>query len=254
MKTPIVVIGIGNLGKTFAQAFLRMGHPVYPVLRDMDPGEVAREVPEPALVLVAVREEHLHGILSSLPATWRDRVALVQNELLPRDWQAHDLPEPTVAVVWFERRKHLPPTPYYPNPVYGPHADILLEAMDEIEMETVHVTDPDDLLFEMVRKNLYIVAKNIVGLAAEGTVGEVWAEHRELFEQVAGEVLDVQEWLAGEALPRERLMAQLDHDITQLPDKSTKGSSAPIRLRRMIAHADEAGLAVPRLREIAATL
>ena len=49
-------------------------------------------------------------------------------------------------------------------------------------------------------------------------------------------------------------MAQLDHDITQLPDKSTKGSSAPIRLRRMIAHADEAGLAVPRLREIAATL
>ena len=129
------MIGIGNLGKTFAQAFLRMGHPVYPVLRNMDPGEVPREVPEPAHVRVAVRAEHLHGILGSLPATWRDRIALVQNELLPRDWQAHDLPEPTVAVVWFERRKHLPPTPYY-EPVYGPHADILLDRWPN-EMESV---------------------------------------------------------------------------------------------------------------------
>lgn len=254
MKNPIVVIGIGNLGKTFAQAFLRMGHPVYPVLRDTDPADVAARVQDPALVLVAVREEDLDGVLSTLPGGWRDRVALVQNELVPRDWQAHDLPEPTVAVVWFERRKYLPPTPYYPNPVYGPHADILLEAMDVIEMESVHVTDPDDLLFEMVRKNLYIVSKNIVGLAAEGTVGEVWSEQRDLFEGIAREVLDIEEWLVGEALPRERLIAQLDHDITGLPDKATKGSSAPIRLRRMIAHADEAGLDVPRLREIAATL
>ena len=86
------------------------------------------------------------------------------------------------------------------------------------------MTDPDDLLFEMVRKNLYIVAKNIVGLAVEARLA-VWAEHRELFEQVAEEVLDVQSGLPGSRCPR-AANGPADHDITELPDKEHEGSSA----------------------------
>lgn len=253
MKQPVIIIGMGNMGQSFARGLLKSGYPVYPVLRETDPAEVAALVPDPALVLVAVREDGLDGVLSELPAAWRDRVGLLQNELLPSDWQTHDLPQPTVAVVWFERRKNLPPTPYYPNPVYGPHADILLDALNALEMPTKPIESMDELLFEMVRKNVYILAKNIVGLAAEGTIGEVWSEHRDLFEAAANDVIDIQEALAGQMLPRERLIAQLGHDIEELPDKSTKGSAAPERLRRAIQQADDAGLAVPALRRIQAS-
>ncbi len=253
MKQPIVIIGIGNMGKSFAQAFLSLGHPVYPVLRRTDPAAVAEAVPDPALVLVAVREEGLPGVLASLPDAWRGSVALLQNELLPRDWQQHDLTDPSIAIVWFERRKNMPPTPYYDNPVYGPQADLLAEAFEALEMPVQRIETDDELLFELVRKNVYIIARNVMGLAAEGTIGEVWASHNELYRGVISELIDVQAWLAGQPLPHERLMAQLASDIEGLPDKGTRGSSAPARLRRAIAYADEAGLEVPHLREIAAS-
>lgn len=250
MKQTIAVIGIGNLGGVFSQAFLRLGHPVVPVLRGMDIAEVADAVPNPALVLVAVGEEDLHPVLGELPGAWRDRVALLQNELMPRDWEMFDLPQPTVAVVWFEKRQTMPATPYYPNPVYGPRADLMLAALEALDMPALELHDPGELLFELVRKNLYIVSKNIMGLVAEGTVGEVWDARRDPFERVAGDVLTIHEWLAGEPLPRQRLLEQLAHDIEALPDKGLAGSSAPARLRRMLMHASAAGLDVPALREI----
>lgn len=254
MKDSIVIIGMGNMGKSFAQAFLSLGHPVYPVLRSTNLAAAANVVPDPALVLVAVREDDLPGVLAGLPAVWRRNVALLQNELLPRDWQQHDLLDPSIAVVWFERRKNMPPTAYYDNPVYGPQAELLAEAFEALEMPVQRVETDDELLFELVRKNLYIIARNIMGLAAGGTIGEVWASHGDLFREVAGEILDVQASLAGQPLPHERLIAQLAEDVQGLPDKGTRGSSAPARLRRAIAYADEAGLDVPRLREIAASL
>ena len=33
MNEPIVLVGIGEMGGVFARAFLRAGHPVYPVNR-----------------------------------------------------------------------------------------------------------------------------------------------------------------------------------------------------------------------------
>jgi hypothetical protein len=40
-------------------------------------------------------------ILIGIPSVWRDRLVLLQNELLPRDWQAQRIPNPTVISVWF---------------------------------------------------------------------------------------------------------------------------------------------------------
>ena len=48
-----------------------------------------------------VADGDLHPVLEQIPQAWRDRLGLLQNELLPRDWQAHQLINPTVISVWF---------------------------------------------------------------------------------------------------------------------------------------------------------
>ena len=39
MKSPVVLIGIGEMGGVFARGFLRAGYPVYPVTRQTDLAE-----------------------------------------------------------------------------------------------------------------------------------------------------------------------------------------------------------------------
>ena len=106
MKASVVIIGIGELAGVFAHGFLRCGHPVYPITRKMDLARECQQIPSPCLVLVMVPENELHPVLEKLPEAWRDKVGLLQNELLPRDWQQHDLKNPTVTVVWFEKKQN----------------------------------------------------------------------------------------------------------------------------------------------------
>ncbi|MEA4910090.1 MAG: hypothetical protein GYA17_18050 [Chloroflexi bacterium] len=252
MNKPVVVIGLGQIGSVFAQGFLLNHHPVYPIRHDMDAQAEAGGIPEPQVVLVAVREETLHAILQALPPGWSDRLALVQNELLPRDWESHHLPHPSVATIWFEKRKDRPADSYYPSVVYGPQAGLVEAALQSLGLPTRRAASAEEMLYEMVRKNLYIVAKNIAGMAAPGNVGSLWAQHHDLFVSVAREVLAVQAWLAGRPLPTERLLAQLGADVEGQPEKGTAGGSAPGRLARAIGYADLAGLEVPQLRQIQA--
>ncbi|MDX1697977.1 MAG: hypothetical protein R3308_06785, partial [Thiohalobacterales bacterium] len=79
-----------------ARGLLRAGYPVYPVTRDQDMAAVAQLLPAPELVLVAVAENTLHSVLEHLPNAWHGRIALLQNELLPDDWQRYGLSSPTV--------------------------------------------------------------------------------------------------------------------------------------------------------------
>lgn len=255
MPPPIVVVGIGNMGSVFSTGFLSTGYPVYPVLLGMDMAQAAAKFPDPLLVLVAVSEDDLHTTLGSLPDQWKDRVGLLQNELMPRDWEMHSIANPTVAAAWFEKRKTTAPMLYFPTPVYGPHAGVIEGALNALDLPTFRIDTREQLVFELVRKNLYIVTKNIVGLVGKKpTVGEVWAAHPNIFMEAAREVLAIQEWLAGEPLPGERLLEHMVQDIEQQPEKGSAGSSAPRRLSRMLGYAAEAGIDTPRLRAIQQTL
>ncbi|MEJ2553771.1 MAG: hypothetical protein P8079_07115 [Gammaproteobacteria bacterium] len=64
----------------------------------------------------------------------------------------------------------------------------------------------DELLYELVRKNVYILAVNVAGLLVGGTVSELWRDHQELTREIADEIISVQEWLTDEELPRDRLI------------------------------------------------
>jgi len=81
----VVVIGLGQLGRVFAGGLLCVGRAVVPVNRGHDMPALACRHPAPELVLVAVAENDLHSVLAPLPARWKPRTALIQNELLPRD-------------------------------------------------------------------------------------------------------------------------------------------------------------------------
>ncbi len=247
----VVIIGLGQMGGVFAHGLLRSGYAVHPVTRGMDARELAREVPDPELVLVAVAEAGLEGVLASLPERWRDRAALLQNELLPEDWARHGLADPTIAIVWFEKKKGTAVHVVLPTLVAGPRASILVDALAALEIPA-RALDPSRLLFELVRKNLYILTSNIAGLEVGGTVSELWREHGDLARDVAAEVVALQAWRAGEALPHAELVAAMVEAFEGDPDHRCTGRSAPARLARALSHAAQAGLSVPTLERIAA--
>lgn len=138
-----------------------------------------------------------------------------------------------------------------PSFVCGPKAGLIVRGLAAIEVRCDEVP-PDGLLYELVKKSLYILTVNIAGLAMPpgGTVGELWRNHRELAEAIAGEVLDIQEWLAGCALPREKLIAGLLESFNGDLQHICRGRSAPERLRRALALAQDAGLHTPTLQTI----
>jgi ketopantoate reductase len=251
MKSPIIVIGIGEMGSVFARAFLRAGYPVYPVTRDVDMIELARELPAPEMVLVAVAENTLHMVLEHLPPAWHSRIALLQNELLPADWERYSLTRPTVISVWFEKKKGQDVKVLIPSPAFGPHAQLLKDCLGMLDIPARVLADEAELLFELVVKNVYIVTVNCAGLVTGGTVSELWSQHREFAEAVAREVIAIQQSLTGQTFDADALIRAMLVAFDGDPDHVCTGRSAPARLARALQQAADAGIDVPKLREIA---
>ncbi len=251
MKPPVVVIGIGEMGSVFARGFLRIGHPVYPVTRDTDMRAAARELPAPELVLVAVAENALHEALKILPPAWHDRAALLQNELLPRDWERYGLVRPTVISVWFEKKRGQDVKVLIPSPIHGPHANLLQDCLASLDIPTRVLHDDEELLFELVVKNVYILTTNCAGLISKGSVSNLWDRHRGLAQDVAREVIQIQEYLTGRHLDSERLMNAMLAAFAGDPEHGCTGRSAPARLARALQQAQSAGIETPVLRMIA---
>ena len=250
MLDPVVVIGIGEMGGVFTRGLLRLGHPIFPVTRSTDMEQLAKAITAPELVLVAVGENDLHATLERIPEQWRDRLGLLQNELLPRDWQAHNIQGPTVISVWFEKKKGQDYKVLIPSPAYGPAAKVLEDALASLEIPCWEVGSEEAMEFELVRKNVYILTTNICGLEIGGSVEELWYRHEVLARQVANEVIDIQEWLTGHRFDREKLIEGMVEGIQGDLEHKNMGRSAPSRLARALQFADEAGLAVPKLRQI----
>jgi hypothetical protein len=112
------------------------------------------------------------------------------------------------------------------------------------------LSDEDELLVELVVKNVFVFTINIAGLVTGGTTGALWSEHNELAVQVANDVIDLQEWKTGVRFDRDRLIAGMVAGIKGDPDHKCTGRSAPARLERVIELADKAGLEIPKIREI----
>ncbi|MCP5304152.1 MAG: hypothetical protein H6953_01785 [Chromatiaceae bacterium] len=249
-KRPVVVIGMGEMGSVFARGLLRLGHPVYPVNRDTDMRQLARQLRDPKAVIVAVAEGDLAATLDALPKSWRKRLALLQNELLPDDYVGLD--EVSVISVWFEKKKGQDAKVIIPSPAFGPRAKLLAKALATLDIPVKLIDKPRDMLFELVVKNLYILTSNIAGLRCGGTVSQLWAEHQPFARGVANEVIAIQEGLTGSRFNNDELVAAMVRAFDGDPGHPCTGRSAPQRLQRALAHAERLGLELPTLQAIAA--
>lgn len=252
MKDPIVVVGIGEMAGVFTRGFLKLGHPVFPVTRQMSMSDVAKAITPPALVLVAVGEKDLQSTLEKIPESWRDRIALLQNELLPRDWQPHHIDNPTAIAVWFEKKKGQDYKVLVSSPAFGPAASLLEAALETLSIPVWELNNEAELRFELVRKNVYILTTNIAGLElpAGTTVETLWNEHQKLARKVADEVMTIQFKLVGETMDRETLITGMVEAIEGDLAHQCTGRSAPSRLSRALEHAAQFGLNVPTLQAI----
>ncbi len=250
MKKPVVIIGIGEIGSVFARGFLRSGHPVYPVTRQMDLESEEKNIADPELVLVAVGENDLQNILARIPQQWRSRIALIQNELLPTDWQQHDYVDPTVISVWFEKKKGQDVKVVVPSPIYGPHAPLLAKALDALDIPNQVLQDEAQLLLELVRKNYYILTTNIAGLKTAGSVSELWKSHQDFAHSVSSDVYKIQSHLTGQSLDHAKLIDAMVVAFEGDPDHQCMGRSAPARLARALQIAKNANIEVPVLQGI----
>ncbi|MCW9013627.1 MAG: hypothetical protein OQL06_07570 [Gammaproteobacteria bacterium] len=251
MKKPVVIIGMGEMAGVFARGFLRSAYPVFPVTRDMDIQQAAEEIADPELVLVAVAENDLHPVLETMPQNWRDRLVLLQNELLPADWQQHQLQAPTVISVWFEKKKGQDYKVIIPSPVYGPNSQLVSNALDAIGISTRVLASADELLFELVVKNVYILTTNISGLKTGGNVGELWNRHRDTATAVANDVISLQEQLTGKNFDQNALINAMVHAFEGDLDHGCMGRSAPARLARALELAKQYAIQLPAIEAIA---
>src|SRR3989338_4711344 len=155
MSKSVILIGVGEIGGVFAKGILRTGFPVYPVVRGADMNIVAKEVPDPQAVVVAVGEKDIHQVLKSAPQSWHDRLVLVQNELLPRDWNTHNIARPTVISVWFEKKPGQDAKAIISSPVYGPLSSLIQSSLQSIDIDCHILSNADELLHELVLQNVY---------------------------------------------------------------------------------------------------
>ncbi|WP_044410622.1 hypothetical protein [Thiomicrospira microaerophila] len=250
MNKTVVVVGLGELGSVFARGFLKLGYTVVPVTRHHRMQDHVGLL-NPEAVIIAVGEGDIHALLTEVPVEWKDKVVLIQNELLPRDWLAHSFENPTVISVWFEKKKGMDTKVVIPSPVFGPKAALVSAALATLDLPSFIVESADALEYELVLKNLYILTTNIAGLAVGGNVAQLAGGHADLMNAVAEDVLKIQDWLTYRLQDRTQLMAGLKKAFEGDPQHNCMGRSAPVRLQRALGFALEANLEVPALRDIA---
>ena len=249
MKAPVVVIGLGEIGSVLARGFLKLGHPVFPLLRGDSIEELQKEIGMPAAVILAVGESDLQSTLKIIPQQWLSVLVLLQNELLPRDWAALPV-EPTVISIWFEKKKGQDSKVIIPSPVYGALSQLVHDSLATLDISVKIVSDQKALLSELVVKNLYILTSNISGLEVGGNVGELWSQHRDVADLVIDDVLLIQEKLTGQSLDKKVLLDLMLLAFEGDPQHQCMGRSAPARLQRALDQAAEFGITLKKLPEI----
>jgi len=220
---------------------------VSPVVRNSDINQLAKEIASPELVMVAVGEANLQTVLQTIPLNWRGSLVLLQNELLPGDWQKHDL-HPTVISIWFERKKGQDVKVLVPSPAYGSKARLIHDALEQLDIPCKLLDSEEALLFELVVKNVYIVTTNVCGLKTRGTVGDLWSDHRDLANRVSHEVIDIQQALTGQSFDADKLIDAMVVAFNGDLEHKCMGRSAPVRLQRAFDQAKEFALNVPEYR------
>lgn len=259
----VVVIGMGQLGTTLAEGFLKTGVPVVPVLRSQSISDTVSDLKGAHAVLLAMGEDDLPGALEQVPPSHLDRVILLQNELRPDAWRERyplDL-APSVLIIWFEKKGDRAPHVVLPS-IFHPEGRLKDEpervshAFQMLNIPLRQSYNREDFHQQLVIKNLYILALNLVGLKVGGTAGQLLSAHRRALDVVLDELLLIESKLfEGAGYPRmsenhDLLRSGLEAAIVADENHTLRGRTASRRLERTLSRATELGLNVPHLRSL----
>lgn len=250
VKNPCVVVGIGQVGQVLAMGLLRQGYPVFPLNRGDDPACLMQALCNPQLILITVGKENLSSVLTALPESWRQHVALVQNELSPKDWREAKITNPTLASLWFERRDNGVPRVILPTPLFGPKVNILAEALSAMRLPFRMVASEDAMIVELALKYLFTLSTMFGSLKTGGSIGVLWKNYRALALAIAEEVLSVGELRFGLPLPCQTLLERLAAVFDAAPDLIMIRDNTLARLEETVEFAQTNHLKVPTLRDI----
>jgi len=250
--SPVILVGVGEIGQVLAAGFLKTGHPVIPVTRAQSLSDVLNESPHASALILAVAEKDLPALLPRIPAGWHSRLILVQNELLPPDWQKAGMNNPTVISIWFEKKPGKPVKELMPSPVWGAQAQCLHMALNAVGLNARIVPNLTAMQHELVLKNVYILTTNIAGLRVDGDVQTLWQLHEPLARAIADEVITLQEKLIDAPLDRAALIDGMLKGFAGDPTHRCMGRTAQARLQRALTLALKQGLNLPQLTAIAA--
>lgn len=244
----IAVVGQGQLGTLFGALLEARGARILRLRRG------ASLAPDAAVdrVIVAVGEDDLEGVLAALAPAHRERVALVQNELAPSTWRAHGIVDPTVVVVWLEKKGDRPPRVVLPSPIAGPWAEPLARVMNDAGLPAEAI-DRALLPGALLDKNLYILVSNLAGMVlppGTTTAGLLELEGLEVTLRVFADVLRVESARQEISVDDDLASAALLRAFAADPTHVATGRSAPRRLARTLARAEALGIDVPALRDV----
>lgn len=255
VKKEAVIFGMGQLGSVFAEGFSRLGFQIVARRRGQP---WPKESLDPEVIVVATGEDDLPDVLSRIPQHLQSRVVLLQNELRPDQWQRHLEVEPTVAIIWFEKKGDRPPVVVLESQIAGPLAELIRDCLHANDLSSQVVTGKDALAHALVLKNLYILCLNFAGLSGAKSAGELLGEKRSVFEALFSEVFQMESALFRTArghisevlLDQARLHQDLEQAILADPDHGCAGRTAPLRLARTVGHIERLKLFAPTLRAL----
>ncbi len=247
------VVGLGQLGRVTAEGLLSSGWTVTGYRRHEDDYETLDNV---QLAVIATGEDDLLSTLSSTPRSWRDsKTVLLQNELLPAQWQSCHVVDPTIFIVWFSKKPGQTIREYRPSLLFGPRSKEMAMAMEMVGVETEFIPNEEELITALITKNTYIWTQNLVSLAvADPLASSVLNQYRNTFDSIISEVIATQELSVGIRINRESVTKEVLEVISKDGDKKLGGRTARARLQRLLKLASSVQLDAPTLLSIEAEL
>jgi hypothetical protein len=242
-----IVVGVGELGGVFARGLLRIGHTVIPARRGDDLVRVFEEHADAEVVIVSVPEDALGGVLDVLPPSLVSRAVLVQNDLRPRTWTERGVSDPSVAVVWFEKKPGREAKAIVPTVLFGDAATTCAEALSSLTLPTEVATDEAARDEALAIKNVYIVTTNLLGIGRGGTTGELLANDELDWRDAAREVLAVEELLFESAFDEARVLEGVRAAMAADSSHVCAGRTARARAEKFFARARELSIATTTL-------
>jgi ketopantoate reductase len=247
----LVVIGLGELGKVFAQSALSAGLRVTPVRRGDDVAGRLHGLSHETPLLVAVGEDALAQVLDALPIERRDAVILLQNELWPAVWRSRAM-QPSVVVPWVLQKTGQPRIVVGTSPAFGRHAGVIAALCAGAGLPSEVLADESALLQALAEKYAFILTINALGAFRDDLLGAFLAAEEARIEALCHEASELSAVLTGAPIDEAKCISRTRAAMAAMASVRARGRSAQMRVARALAHARDFGLAVPTLKACAA--